>query len=233
MDFHAASVFRRLADDAIAGDDRPSDEAGSRHRARRGSAVSSQDLRHYVRVYDGDLPQALCARMIESFETLSRFQQRNGRGVRAGLEQSAWTELDVARFADAAFLGMFRARIDMALQRYNADVALPLPVPDSPLLSPLVLKRYRAGSGENFQLHFDSIYDVSDRYLVFLWYLNDVDDAGETCFPGLDLCIAPRAGRLLMFPPYWLYSHQGLPSPSADKYILSTYLRFERGQSSV
>ena len=191
----------------------------------------NSDLRHYIRVYDADLPADLCGRMVASFETLARFQERNGRGVRAGLEHSAWTELDVGRFADAPFLRMFRERIDAALRRYNADTGLPLEIPGSDLLSPLILKRYHAGSGESFQLHFDSIYDVCDRYLVFLWYLNDVEEAGETCFPGLDLRIAPRAGRLLMFPPYWLYPHQGLPSPLTDKYILSTYLRFGRTPS--
>lgn len=191
------------------------------------------DLKHCIRTYDGDLPAPLCARLIGSFEALGRFQVRNGRGVRDGLEQSAWSELDLARFSDSAFMAMFRQRIDAALQRYNADVALPIAVPGSPLLSPLVLKRYRAGSGEHFQLHFDSIYEVCDRYLVFLWYLNDVDSGGETRFPHLDVDIAPRVGRLLMFPPYWMYQHQGLPSPSADKYILSTYLRFPRAGQSV
>lgn len=192
------------------------------------------DLAHYIRIYDADLPTALCARMVESFEALGRFQTRNGRGVRDGLEESAWSELDLARFTDTAFLAMFRQRIDAALQRYNADVALPIAVPDSPLLSPMVLKRYSAGSGEHFQLHFDAIYEVCDRYLVFLWYLNDVASGGETRFPHLGIDVAPRAGRLLMFPPYWMYQHQGLPSPDTDKYILSTYLRFPRtGQSSV
>ncbi len=195
---------------------------------------ATMDLKHYIHTYDDDLPAPLCARMIESFEALARFQVRNGRGVRDGLEHSAWSELDLGHFSDAAFMAMFRQRIDAALRRYNADVALPIAVPDSPLLSPLILKRYTAGSGEHFQLHFDSIYGVCDRYLVFLWYLNDVDGGGETRFPHLGVDIAPRAGRLLMFPPYWMYQHQGLPSPAADKYILSTYLRFPRErQSSV
>lgn len=187
------------------------------------------DLGHYIRSYDGDLPAPLCAQMVTSFEALGRFQQRNGRGVRDGLDDSSWTELDLARFADAPFLAMFRARIDAAWARYNSDVALPVPIPNSPLLSPLVMKRYRAGSGDNFQLHFDAIYDVCDRYLVFLWYLNDVAEGGETEFPQLGHAVAPRAGRLLMFPPYWMYQHRGLPAPHQDKYILSTYLRFPQG----
>ena len=190
------------------------------------------DLRHYIRVYDDDLPPPLCAQMIGSFEALARFHRRNGRGVRAGLEDSAWSELDLTPLSDQAFMQAFRARIDAALARYNAEVGLPSELPNSALLSPFVIKRYRAGSDERFQLHFDSIYDVCDRYLVLLWYLNDVGAGGATEFPQLDIEVAPRAGRLLMFPPYWMYQHRGLPSPATDKYILSTYLRFDRGVQS-
>ncbi|WP_394687711.1 hypothetical protein [uncultured Xanthomonas sp.] len=32
--------------------------------------------------------------------------------------------------------------------------------------------------------------------------------------------------RLLIFPPYWMFLHAGLPPRSGDKYILSTYLEF-------
>lgn len=188
-------------------------------------------LRHYVRVYDQDLDPALCGQLLASFDRLQRFHAPNGRGQRAGLEESEWTELNVTRYADAGFLAMFRGRIDLALERYNRDVALPIPVPNSPLTSDLVLKRYRSGGDQRFQLHFDSIYHVANRYLVLLWYLNDVAEGGETSFPGLDLAVAPRAGRLLMFPPYWMYQHEGRPPVSGEKFILSTYLLFKIPQA--
>jgi hypothetical protein len=184
------------------------------------------DLRHYIRVYDGDLPLDLCERMVQSFRTLGRFHQPNGRGHRAGLEQSAWTEVNVTRFSDAGFLGFFRNRIDAAVDRYNGDVGLGIPIPNSPRTADLILKRYRPNGEECFQRHFDSINEVANRYLVLLWYLNDVAEGGETAFQQLDVSVEPRAGRLLMFPPYWMYQHEGLPPRSGDKYILSTYLLF-------
>lgn len=188
--------------------------------------MSHADLRRYIRTYDHDLEPQLCQQMIGSFAGLERFQLRNGRGVRRGLEDSAWTELNVSRLSDQAFAGMFRMLIDRALDRYNRDIELALPIPNSPLFSNLTLKRYRAGQQEQFQLHFDSINHVANRYLVLLWYLNDVEQGGETRFPQLDVSIPARAGRLLMFPPYWMYQHEGMPPTSGDKYILSTYLLF-------
>lgn len=201
--------------------------------AQAAAGMPGASLLHYIRVYDDSLDAAMCGKLVDSFNALARFQQANGRGVRAGLEDSAWTELDVSRLSDAPFLAYFRQLVSRQLRRYNADVGLPIAVPDSPLLSPLILKRYRAGDQEKFQTHFDSINEVCDRYLVFLWYLNDVAEGGETWFPGLQAGVAPRAGRLLMFPPYWLFAHQGQPSPRQDKYILSTYLRFVQPTPSV
>lgn len=188
--------------------------------------MSHADLRRYIRTYDHDLDAKLCQQMIGSFAGLERFQMRNGRGVRRGLEDSAWTELNVSRLSDAAFLGVFRQLIDRALERYNRDIELAIPIPNSPALANLTLKRYRPGQQEQFQLHFDAINHVANRYLVLLWYLNDVEQGGETRFPQLDVAIPARAGRLLMFPPYWMYQHEGRPPLSGDKYILSTYLLF-------
>ncbi|MGQ0619712.1 MAG: 2OG-Fe(II) oxygenase [Panacagrimonas sp.] len=188
--------------------------------------MSTPDLRSYIRVYDHDLDREMCARLVASFAALSRFHQPNGRGHKAALDQSAWTELNVTRLSDPAFLGYFRKRIDEGLSRYNRDVPLPLPIPNSPKTADLILKRYRPVAGDSFQVHFDAVHEVSNRYLVFLWYLNDVASGGETEFPGLDLRIEAREGRLLMFPPYWMFAHAGLEPASGDKYILSTYLLF-------
>lgn len=185
------------------------------------------DLTHYVRTYDNDLDSALCQQLIASFNALARFHAINGRTARAGLEDSAWTELNVTRMSDPAFLKMFRHFVNRALDRYNQDIGLKIPIPNTPLTSDLIMKRYRPGHDEQFQLHFDAVDFVANRYLVLMWYLNDVEAGGQTRLPQLELEIVPKAGRLLVFPPYWMYQHEGAPPLSGDKYIISTYLLFE------
>lgn len=195
--------------------------------------MPNRDLSFYVRSYDHNLDVSLCRQLIDSFGSLQRFHKKNGRGIRAGLESSAWIELNVTQLSDAAFLSMLRLFVDAALARYNQDIGLPIGIPNTPLLADFVMKRYRPGQNEQFQLHFDAINFVANRYLVMLWYLNDVEVGGETDFPMLQTKISARTGRLLMFPPYWMYQHQGLPPISGDKYILSTYLLFDMAQSVV
>jgi len=183
-------------------------------------------LGDYVQCFDDALPRDFCAQMIASFDGLARFQQRNGRGHRAGLDDSAWTELNVSRLADAGFQGYFRAEIGKYLLRYNERMRLTIPVPPSPLIEDLRIKRYSAGDGDRFEPHFDALGEAARRYLVFLWYLNDVDEGGETEFVDLGLRVEARCGRLVMFPPYWMFQHAGRAPRSGDKYIVSTYLTF-------
>ncbi len=185
-------------------------------------------LADYIRTYDDALPTPFCRQLIDAFEASPQFQNANGRGVHAALAESRWTEINLSQLADPAFMGFFLTQIEQALARYNADVSLTLPVPLRPKIDRMMLKRYRAGAEERFQPHFDSVDEVAGRYMVFLWYLNDVQEGGATRFTDLDLEVRPRTGRLLMFPPYWMFQHVGAPPVSNDKYILSTYLLFDK-----
>jgi hypothetical protein len=190
-------------------------------------AFSVHDVRSYVQWFDAAFEPAFCAQLIESFERSPQLQVRNGAGFRAGLETSSWTEINLTPHADQAFLGFFFAQIDKYMEIYNARLKLTLPIPSRPVIDNLVMKHYRAGTNDNFQPHYDSVDERTRRYMVFLWYLNDVAEGGETEFCDLGIKVAPRTGRLLMFPPYWMYQHVGSSPRSNDKYIVSTYLMFK------
>jgi prolyl 4-hydroxylase len=184
------------------------------------------DLRRYVQVFDGALPTDFCTHLIDSFNESARMHVRNGKGFKPGLEGSQWTELDITPLTDMRFQAVFHQSISAHLAKYNQALGLTIDIPPTRHFAELCIKRYATGGVEQFQPHFDSINEVSNRYLVFLWYLNDVQSGGETRFCDLDMSVQARAGRLLVFPPYWMFQHAGMPPISNDKYILSTYMLF-------
>lgn len=184
------------------------------------------NLHGYVRCYDRALDAKFCAQMIAAFERSGHLHAQNGRRHHAGFKHSAWVEVNLTGLADAAFLGFFHAQIDKYLTEYNKEVRLTLPIPSRPTIDDLRMKRYRGNSDDHFEPHFDSIDQKCARYLVFLWYLNDVAEGGETEFTDLGIRVQAKVGRLLVFPPYWMFQHAGLPPRSNDKYIVSTYLMF-------
>jgi hypothetical protein len=88
----------------------------------------------------------------------------------------------------------------------------------------LRIKRYLPNGRDRFPLHVDVMNQVAARrFMTAILYLN-APEGGETVFPSLDISIAPEPGKLIAFPPLWLFPHAGLAPKSSPKYILHTYL---------
>jgi hypothetical protein len=67
---------------------------------------------------------------------------------------------------------------------------------------------------------------VLDRHLVFMTYLNDIEDHGETEFYHQMLKIKPEKGLTLIWPADWTFTHRGNPSPSEQKYIVTGWFNY-------
>ena len=89
-------------------------------------------------------------------------------------------------------------------------------------LSPPVIER--ADPGQGFDWHIDSgPHGTARRFLSALMYLNDIDQGGRTDYSMQGLSVTPRRGTLVMFPPYWMYPHRGVPPTKEPKYKLTAY----------
>ena len=69
-------------------------------------------------------------------------------------------------------------------------------------------------------------YPCSTRHLVFMTYLNDVYDAGETEFYHQKIKVKPKKGLTLIWPADWTFTHRGVPSPTQEKYIITGWFNF-------
>ncbi|MBT3697478.1 MAG: 2OG-Fe(II) oxygenase [Gammaproteobacteria bacterium] len=87
----------------------------------------------------------------------------------------------------------------------------------------------RTKPGEFFHWHIDSgSHQFSDRQLVAIWYLNDVEGpGGETEFLYQDVKIKPETGKLILFPPFWTHEHRGVTLQKGVKYIATTWIVFK------
>lgn len=84
------------------------------------------------------------------------------------------------------------------------------------------LQEYPAGSKGYSHWHAE-IEDLKsiDCHLVFMTYLNDVTDGGDTQFWYQNLNIKPEKGLTLIFPAAWTHTHRGLSSATQDKKFLT------------
>jgi hypothetical protein len=80
---------------------------------------------------------------------------------------------------------------------------------------------YLAGDGF-YKPHLDFGPDTP-RTMSAILYLNDVEEGGETYFDQFDLSVQPKAGRLVLFPATFPYSHEARNPVSGNKYVLVTW----------
>ena len=87
-----------------------------------------------------------------------------------------------------------------------------------------MVQKYNKCAGRYIYHHdFRIDPDMSHRVLTFLWYLNDVEIGGETAFEGT-YAIQPQAGKLILFPSSWTYTHCGKMPISSEKYIITGWI---------
>lgn len=90
------------------------------------------------------------------------------------------------------------------------------------------IQHYAAGKGHYNHWHterIDAEMPGGLRHLVFMTYLNDVDDNGETEFFHQKLKIKPKKGLTLIWPADWTFTHRGL-CPTTEKYIITGWYNF-------
>jgi Rps23 Pro-64 3,4-dihydroxylase Tpa1-like proline 4-hydroxylase len=63
----------------------------------------------------------------------------------------------------------------------------------------------------------------TSRVFSCLLYLNDVDSGGETYFNNFDLTIKPEAGKIVLFPANYAYSHEARSPKSGEKFVMATW----------
>lgn len=64
------------------------------------------------------------------------------------------------------------------------------------------------------------------RHMVFMTYLNDVTEGGETEFYYQEVKFQPKKGLTVLWPADWTHTHRGIPSMTQHKYILTGWYNF-------
>ncbi len=127
-------------------------------------------------------------------------------------DKDDWKDLDQVFFrCCAAALNEFRGRFDYFRGSFK-DMGYQV-------------QRYR--QGEFYHWHIDGgSHQFSQRQLVMLWYLNEVEQGGETDFLYQGLSVKPETGKLVMFPPFWTHEHRARVVEQGVKYIATTWIVF-------
>ncbi|MDN3653457.1 2OG-Fe(II) oxygenase [Thalassotalea ponticola] len=98
-------------------------------------------------------------------------------------------------------------------------------------IAPINAQKYQQGVG-NYNYWHSEIYPQPNgnaplhRVLLFLIYLNDIEEGGETEFFYQQKAIKPKAGSIVIAPCGFTHTHRGNVPLSNDKYVLTSWLMF-------
>lgn len=182
-------------------------------------------MNDFIEIYDDVLEPSQCQRLIEIFESLPNKQEvidddKRPSFTQLNLTENADNNEEIKSLHNTLIAKTFEYR-NLYYQFVDERV-----FPDKHNFEYFRIKKYRNNGEDLFDTHVDvRNHESARRFLSFMFYLNDVKQGGETVFEGLS--ITPKCGRLVVFPPLWLFPHKGCCPVSNDKYILTTYLHYK------
>ena len=88
------------------------------------------------------------------------------------------------------------------------------------------LQKYNPGQGYHIS-HCENAGGPSlMRVLSWMFYLNTVNDEGETSFDNYNMKTSAVEGSLLIWPAYWTHFHHGIMSSTETKYIATGWCSY-------
>ena len=116
-------------------------------------------------------------------------------------------------------------------------------VPNLPLLTQhlfrtgaINIQKYEKNSGGYPYWHSETYPQLQHnealhRVLLWMFYLNDVAEGGETDFYYQQQSVKPKAGRMVIAPAYFTHTHRGNAPISNNKYILTSWMLFNKAEN--
>lgn len=179
----------------------------------------------FIRIYENALEDDVCKYLIDIYEKNSEHWERldlNRKPNFTQLNLTALTETsEEISYINNYILGRMIGYKNNYLSSFGQEY-----FPIDHAYEQFRIKKYNNDGQDAFDFHVDVMdHQSAKRFLSFFWYLNDVEEGGETMF--WDYKIKPKSGTLVIFPPLWMFPHCGKEPVSGPKYLLSTYLHYQ------
>lgn len=179
------------------------------------------DLKEYIKVYDDIIPHDVCDDIIKCYEKCVG----NANSVRLhDSKAKRFTEMNLEAQIDTygrANYEILHNVFTEIFQNYRSITIGGKWVPVTSNREPLKVKKYPANG--HFTQHIDcGKWESMRRYISGFVYLNESE--GTQFWD--DYTIEGKKGRVVVFPPNWMFPHKSL-NGNKVKYFMGTYGLFE------
>jgi len=163
-----------------------------------------------------------CKKTIDAFEVLDEMNATRTRhdSIRRDTQISL-SSIDDVNLRNTELAKDFFDFVKEAVEGYQTLYGLEKIFPDGLYYKDMLVQRSRADMCESYSTwHCETSAKMQlDRALVYILYLNDDYEGGETQFLYQKKNITPETGKLVLFPPYFTHIHRGNMLTEGTKYI--------------
>ena len=171
------------------------------------------------------ISENICDKIINYFESKSN---NHFKGTVGGKEYNKDllddTRINITEEVLIKDLEDYYISLDKCLDEYKKRYVDSDRVNKYSLQNKINIQKYLPGEGYKVW-HFEDNGDEQKRHLVYMTFLNDVDDGG-TEFKYQNLIIPAKKGLTLIWPAPWTHTHKGQVSNTQTKYIITGWYNF-------
>jgi prolyl 4-hydroxylase len=136
-------------------------------------------------------------------------------------------ELNTNSLGGQEIIGRYDSELQAVLDEFLELYKYAAHVPRFSLVEAASIQHYLPTQGFK-EFHFErGGKETHDRHLVFMTYLNSVDDCGETEFFYQDYKCKAVKGKTVIWPSDWTHTHRGVVSKTEEKFIITGWFSYQ------
>ena len=192
------------------------------------------EINDFIGQYSQAVSKDVCETMIDHFEKVKQLpgigefsgaNNSNTRNDEAAFFESITLENDAGLRPVASNIANFNKGLQTCFDKYFSKYALEKTLP---ALTSKVVKMHKVKPHEGYHTFHAEVGGMSslDRCLVWLCYLNNVEEGGETEFLHQGVKVKPEQGKMIIWPAQWTHTHRGNPIYKGEKYYATGWFNF-------
>lgn len=179
------------------------------------------NLNDFIQVYDNILEEDICNYLINFFEQNPEIYEYGNDDFHTIINLTSVHHLshELKEIHNNLIRKVFEYR-DRYYEIFDSRV-----FPEKHAFEQFKIEKFTPNIEENYSTQVDvQDYSSARRYLCFMWYLNN-NKGGQSEF--LDFFIQPEKGKMVIYPPLWMFPYKKLEPIEEPQYILKTYLHYK------
>lgn len=189
----------------------------------------------FIGIYDDCVTDEFCNNLIDYFEWCQKHNKTYKRPEDEKIKKDNATNLNPMTIEEInfvfpqvqEFIGEFNDKFWNKFYAEYIETYSALKDYDQHTIFSYKVQKTQPAGGYHIWHPEDGSIQSSRRIGVYILYLNDVEEGGETEFLYLSKRISPKKGRLIIFPPNYPWTHRGNPPLSGNKYIMTGWIEFK------